>query len=261
MGTAANSQIKKVGNLDLEVDIRGDGPPLLLLTGEEQLENSLPLVDELAKSHQVVIPSPPGFGRSERPDWMTRPDDIAYVYHDLVDQMGLKDVKVVGFSLGGWLAAEMATKSDAFMSKLVLVGALGVKIGGPFDVDIQDIWTQHPEKVAAFKWHDVEKGKRDFTSMSEDELTIVARNLETFARFCWNPYMHNPKLRHRLHRIKTPTLVIWGAEDGMVSADYGKAYAGLIPGARFETVANAAHYPQIEQPDAFNRVLTDFLNA
>ena len=70
-------------------------------------------------------------------------------------------------------------------------------------VDIEDMWILHPQKVAALKWHDVEKGKRDFASMNDDQLTVVAQNIETFARFCWEPYMHNPKLKQRLPELFT----------------------------------------------------------
>jgi len=190
---------------------------------------------------------------------MTNPDDIAYVMLDLVDTLGLRDVTVVGCSLGGWIAAEMATKNTSAISRLVLVDAYGVKIGGPFDRDIFDIWTSHPSKVAAAKWADPEKAKRDFSQMSDAQLTAVARANETFARFCWDPYMHNPKLRQRLHRIDVPTLLIWGEKDGIVSTTYGEAYAKLIPGAKFATVPGAGHYPQIEEPDAFLSTLNGFI--
>ena len=102
---------------------------------------------------------------------------------------------MIGFSLGGWLAAEIATKDDSFISRLVLVGAYGVKPGGPFDRDIADFWCLHPSEVLKLKWHDPEKGKRDFPSMPEEKLTIVARNVGSLARFCWEPFMHNPKLK------------------------------------------------------------------
>ena len=261
----------KLGGVDIEVEIhgvklggvdaRGSKPPILLLAGEEQLENALPLTGDLATGgRQVIVPSAPGFGRSGRPDWMTSPDDIAYLYLDLIDALGLESVAVIGFSLGGWIAAEMAVKNDSAFSRVVLVDAYGVKLGGPFDVDIQDMWTSHPDTIAAMKWRDEEKGKRDYAAMSDDELAVVARNLETFARFCWDPYMHNPKLRQRLHRIKTPALVIWGEHDGLMTTEYGRAYAGLIPGAEFAVIAEAGHYPHIEQPAAFNKVLTEFLD-
>ncbi|MDO9440062.1 MAG: alpha/beta hydrolase [Beijerinckiaceae bacterium] len=249
----------KLGGVTLEVERRGSGRPLLLLLGEEHLELDAPFVDELAKSFEVIIPSAPGFGHSERPDWITGPDHIAYMYLDLIDTLSLKDVTVVGFSLGGWIAAELATKNNGAISKLVLVDAYGVKIGGPTDRDIMDIWTSNPTKVAAAKWADPAKGERDFTKMSDDELTIVARNIESFARFCWEPYMHNPKLKQRLHLIKVPTLLIWGEKDGIVETRYGEAYGKLIPGSRFAVVPGAGHYPHLEAPQAFMTTLRGFI--
>jgi pimeloyl-ACP methyl ester carboxylesterase len=249
----------KAGGISLEVERRGAGRPLLLLTSEEQLELDAPFVDDLAKSFEVIIPRAPGFGLSDRPDWMTNPDDVSYYMLDLIDTLGLKDVTVVGFSFGGWIAAEMATKNASAIARLVLVDAYGIKVGGPYDRDIFDIWTSHPAKVLAAKWADPEKGKRDFSQMSDAELTAVARANETFARFCWDPYMHNPKLRHRLHRVTTPTLVIWGEKDGIVTTAYGEAYAKLIPGAKFAIVPGAGHLPHIEAPDAFLSTLNDFI--
>lgn len=248
-----------VSGMKIELERRGQGKPLLLFYGEEALETEAPFLDDLAKDYELLIPSPPGFGTSERPDWVTNVDDIAYVYLDLVEQLGIGPAPVLGFSLGGWIAAEMAVKDDSFISKLALVGAYGVKIGGPFDRDIADFWSLHPSEVLKRKWHDPEKGKRDFPSMPEEKLTIVARNTESLARFCWEPFMHNPRLKHRLHRIRVPTQFIWGEHDGIVSPAYGKAYAALIPGATFKTIPNAGHFPQLEQPEAFMAQLREFL--
>lgn len=259
MANAARVDVIDAGGVQIEVTRVGGGQPLLVLHSEEALEASSDVIADLATRHEVIIPSFPGFGASERPDWMTNPDDIAFTMLDVVDALKLPKLPVLGFGLGGWVAADMATKSDAVASRLVLVDAMGVKIGGAYDRDIQDIWFLTPEKVAALRWADPSKGKRDFTGWSDDQLSVVARNTETLARFCWDPYMHNPKLRHRLHRIKAPTLVLWGEKDGMVSASYGRAYAGLIPGARFDTIADAGHYPHLEQPAAFLAKLKPFL--
>ena len=252
-------QIGPSDELKLEIVRRGSGPPLLLLPGEEALERDAPFLDELAKSYEVIIPSPPGFGRSTRPDWVTGPDDIAYMMLDVVDELGLKNVPVVGFSFGGWIAAEMATKDDGFISKLVLVDPYGIKTGKPTEREIQDVWLLSPDEVMALKWHDTAKGKRDFKSMPEDALHVVARNSETFARFGWEPYLHNPKLKHRLHRIKAPTLLVWGENDGIVTPAYGEAYRKLIPDARLAVIPQAGHLPQIEQPQAFLAELRKFL--
>jgi pimeloyl-ACP methyl ester carboxylesterase len=252
-------QIGPSDDLKLEITRHGSGPPLLLLPGEEMLEREAPFLDALAKSYEVIIPAPPGFGRSTRPDWITGPDDIAYMVLELVDEFGLKDIPVLGFSFGGWIAAEIATKDDSFISKLVLIDPYGIKTGKPTERDIQDVWLLSHDEVMALKWHDVAKGKRDFISMPEDKLTIVARNTESFARFGWEPYLHNPKLKHRLHRIKVPTLLIWGEHDGIVTPAYGVSYCKLIPDARLALIPQAGHLPQIEQPQAFLAELRQFL--
>ena len=95
--------------------------------------------------------------------------------------------------------------------------------------------------------------------MSDDQLAIVARNIESFARFCWEPYLHNPKLRQRLNRIQAPTLIVWGQNDGIATPAYGKSLAALIKGARFETIASAGHFPHLEQPEAFLALAHSFL--
>jgi len=252
-------QIGPSDDLKLQVERRGIGPPLLLLSGEEALESGAPFLDDLAKSYEIIIPSPPGFGLSTRPDWVTGPDDIAYMMIEIVDALSLRNVPVIGFSFGGWIAAEMATKDDSFISKLVLVDAYGIKTGKPTEREIADVWLLGADEVTALKWHDPTKGKRYFTSMPEDKLTIVARDRETFARFGWEPYLHNPKLKHRLHRIKVPTLLIWGENDGIVTPQYGEAYRKLIPGAKMAVIPQAGHLPHIEQPQAFLAEFDKFL--
>jgi pimeloyl-ACP methyl ester carboxylesterase len=254
-----NSSLLRVSGVELEVERRGRGRPLLVLYGEDALELDAPVTAELARDHELIIPSPPGFGRSERPDWIESPDDISYIYLDLLERLNIEKLPAIGFSFGGWLALEMATKDDGLFSKLVLVDPYGVKIGGPMDRDIEDVWNIHPDKVAALKWFDADKGKRDFTAMPESELTVIARNNESFARFCWDPCLHNPKLARRLHRVRLPTLFVWGENDGIVTPNYGKAYSRMIPGAEFSVIAKAGHYPHLEQPDEFMRLVRDFL--
>jgi pimeloyl-ACP methyl ester carboxylesterase len=145
------------------------------------------------------------------------------------------------------------------LARLVLVDPYGIKVGGPTDRDIADVFLLYPEDVEARTWFDATKGRRDYRALPEDELTIVARNRESFARLCWEPYMHDPKLLRRLHRIRLPTLLVWGANDGIVTPAYGEAYRAAIPGARLAIVPQAGHFPHIEQPERFARVLRDFL--
>ena len=252
------SEIIKIGEVEIEAQRRGRGAPLLLLPSEDGLEIESPFLAKLAEQFEVILLWPPGFGRSNRPEWVAM-DDIPYLYLDVMKHLGLNQVPVMGCSMGGWIAVEMATKNDIQMSKLVLVDPYGIKIGGPMDRDIADIYMVHPTKLATMKWADPAKGQRDLAGRSDDELFIIARNIESCARLCWEPYMHNPKLRRRLHRIATPALFVWGEADGIVTPDYGRAYATGVPGAQFELISNAGHLPHIEQTDAFFAAVNPFL--
>jgi pimeloyl-ACP methyl ester carboxylesterase len=248
-----------LSGVSLEVNRFGQGQPLLLLHSEEPLELAAPFMQELAQHYELIIPSPPGFGRSERPDWVMSPDDIAYIYLELVDTLGLKDIALLGLSFGGWIAAEMATKDDGALSKLILTAPYGVKFGGPTDRDIADIWMLPPDEVSRRKWFDPANGEHDFKAMPEDVLAIVARNSESFARFCWEPYMHNPRLKHRLQRVQVPALFLWGANDGITPPAYGSQYAARVPGATMAVIEQAGHYPHLEQPEKFIAHVRAFL--
>lgn len=258
-GKGRTGRVKTFG-MNIEVERRGAGKkPLVIFYDEEALTLESPVLDALANSFQITIVSLPGFGGSDRPDWIETIDDCAYICLDALDALKVKGATVMGFGVGGWLAAEMAVKTTRNMARLVLVDPFGIKNGGPFDRDIQDIWYLAPDKLLALKYADTAKGKIDYTVMPESKLTVIARNKESYARFCWSPYMHNPKLKRRLHRIDVPTLVVWGAKDGIITPAYGRAFAKEIKGSKFVTVANAGHFPQIEQPDAFLKAVGDFI--
>jgi len=136
---------------------------------------------------------------------------------------------------------------------------VGVKTGGPRQLDIPDIFAHPVEALDRMRFHDPAKAKIDLTKLSEEQMRIIARNNETLALLVWEPYMHNPKLMHRLHRLTMPVLFMRGASDGLVSAEYLDRYAKLVPGARIETIAEAGHLPHIEQPKAFAASLAAFL--
>ena len=159
----------------------------------------------------------------------------------------LDGVVVVGVQLGGWIAAEMAVKSTERLSALVLGNPVGIKVGDRETRDIVDIWSLMPDDLLARSYFNPETGKRDYKSLPEDESLRAARNREATARFCWSPYMHNPKLKGRLHRINIPTLFLWGTADRIIGDGYGRAYCAMIPGAQFQPIERAGHYPHIEQ--------------
>jgi pimeloyl-ACP methyl ester carboxylesterase len=249
----------KLGSVDLELHETGDGTPLLFFHSGRGFRPDEPFVAMLAKHYRLIAPSHPGFGTSSLPDWLDSIDDIAHIYLELMDLLDLPRASIVGCSIGGWIAAELASKAPERVEKLVLVGPEGVKLGSPFKLDIPDIFAMSPEQFAKARFHDPAKARIDYSKLSRDELTIVARNNETLALLVWEPYMHNPKLRHRLHRVDMPVLFIRGESDGLVSADYIAKYAKLMPNARIETIAAAGHLPQTEQPEIFVAKLMSFL--
>jgi pimeloyl-ACP methyl ester carboxylesterase len=253
-------EMLKLQGAKIEVERLGKGPPLVLLQSEDAYEADLPLIERLALRHEVFLPWAPGFGRSSLPDTVMSIDDIAYIYLDLMDHFELRDATLMGFSLGGWIAAEIATKSCARLRSVILVDPLGAKFGGPLDRDIADIYFLPFATVKALKFADPSNDPLDdMTTLSDKQAMLVARHRETTARLCWEPYFHNPALKNRLHRIRADTLVLWGAKDGLVRPKYGRAYAKRIPGAKFVSLPNAGHYPHIEQPEPFLSEVEAFL--
>jgi pimeloyl-ACP methyl ester carboxylesterase len=249
----------KLGEIEIELHESGSGAPLLFLHSGAGFSPGDAFVGLLAAHHRVIAPSHPGFGYSSLPDWLDSIDDIAHIYLELMGRLDLKRATLVGASIGGWIAAEMATKTPERFAKVALIGPVGVKTGGPKQLDIPDIFAHSTDSLDRMRFHDPAKAKIDLTKLTEEQMRVVARNNETLALLVWEPYMHNPKLKHRLHRLTMPVLFMRGASDGLVSADYLERYAKLVPGARIETVAEAGHLPHIEQPKAFAAALAAFL--
>jgi pimeloyl-ACP methyl ester carboxylesterase len=250
----ANVRGTRIEMLDL-----GSGRPVLFLNAGIGIDPGGAALNRLAESLRVIAPSHPGFGSSERPPWITTVDDLSYFYLDLLEQLDLNEVILVGVSFGAWIAAEIAVKCTTRLSHLVLADAVGIKVGDREARDIADMFAMSDDEFNAGAFADPTLGATNYKSMSEAELVTIARNREALARFAWSPYMHNPKLRHRLHRIGVPTLFLWGAQDHIVSADYGRSYCAAVPGARFELIENAGHLPHIERPEAFAEKIFDFI--
>jgi pimeloyl-ACP methyl ester carboxylesterase len=240
---------------------KGRGRPLLFLHPGIGLDRAAPVLDRLAERARVIAPSHPGFGGSEQPPWFNSIDDLAYFHLDLLDELDLKDTIVVGVSIGAWIAAEMAVKSTARLSHLVLANAVGIKPGDRETRDIADIFAVTEKQFNELAYFDPKRGERDYAKMADADLRIVARNREATARYAWSPYMHDPKLTRRLHRIDVPTLLLWGTADRILSEEYGRAYSAAIPGARFETIERAGHFPHVEQPEDFARKVFAFIEG
>jgi len=242
-----------INSTNVELVRRGKGRPILFLHPHIGLHGSDAFIARLAEHGEVIVPSHPGYGHSDLPAGMLTVDDMAYLYLDLLDALDLRNVTLVGASFGGWLAAEIATKTTERIARLVMMGAVGVKVGPRDKSDIVDIFATPRSRWEELTFRDVNYWKRDYDALSEDELSVIARNREATALFAWNPYMYNPKLKARLHRIRVPVLFLWGEADRFAPPEYGRAYATAIPGARFELVSDAGHFPHIEQAERVAR--------
>jgi len=245
--------------VDLQILRGGAGPPFLLLHGLAPVEPDAPVLDLLAAHAEILAPTHPGFGHAPRPDDFETVYDLVRLYLDLLDHLSYAKVTLMGLSFGGWLAAEIAATCPHRLDKLVLVGAVGIKLSDRETPDILDLFNTAPAVVERRRWHDPAKWAPDYDAMSDDALVAHARNRDALCLYAWDPYMHNPRLKRWLPRIAVPTLALWGASDGVVKPAYGRAYSALIPGARFEVIEAAGHHPEIEQSVAFAERVVAFL--
>ena len=255
----ADTERLMVHGIELETVRRGAGRPILLLHGFQTIDPAARFLDLLARHGELIAPSSPGFGRSPRPKDFDTVYDLVHLYLELVDTLSPEKVTLIGLSFGAWLAAEVGAACSDRLRKLVLVDPVGIKVSGPDTPDILDIFNRSPDEVRQMGWHDPDRFAPDFNAMSDEALTVYARNREALCLYAWHPYMYNPQLPRWLGRIKVPTLLLWGDSDRVVTPDYGRAYSRLIPGSRFELIERAGHHPEIEQPEAFVERVAAFL--
>jgi pimeloyl-ACP methyl ester carboxylesterase len=262
--TVGQSRQVRISGVDLEVWESGKSDKartVLLLHPGDGFDPAAPHVAALASQFRVIAPSHPGFGRSSRPKSISTVDDLSYLYLDFIEAQGLDQIVVLGLSFGGWIAAEIAVKSTARIAGLCLVDTLGAKFADPMTREIFDLFSVPHYEQARHLYHAPLLQQQTYAHLDDETATRMARNHESFALFGWAPTLHNPKLAGRLHRIKVPTHLIWGAQDRVVPTEYGRKWAQAIPGAAMEVIENAGHYPQVEQADHFVTAVSRFVNS
>ncbi len=251
----------QIADVSLEMRTAGEGPPLLFLHGGDYFAQNRPFLDRLARRWRVLVPRHPGFGGSARPEGFRAVHDIAYLYLDLLDRQRLSDVTLVGSSFGGWIALEMGVRSVERIGRLVLIDTLGVKFGGREERDIADIYALPADEVLRRTFFAPERTAPDYGKLDDAEAASIASDRAATALYGWRPYMHDPGLRRWLHRVRVPSLVVWGQSDGIVSPDYGERLCRSLAAARFELIPEAGHYPQIERPDPVADAIERFAHA
>ncbi len=232
-------------DLKLTIDQLGEGRPVLLLHGGGGPPSMGPLPSALADDFEVTAPVHPGFAGTPRPDWYTGIDDIALTYVQLLEERDLRDVLVIGSSLGGWIASEMAVRAHQRVTGTVLLNAVGISVEG---IELADFFSLTPQELIAYSFHDPAAAP-DPTQLPPQARNTQAANATTLGVYAREPYMHDPKLRRRLALVPTPVLAIWGQSDQIAPEPYGRAYASSFPNGHFKPIPQAGHLPHLEQPE------------
>jgi pimeloyl-ACP methyl ester carboxylesterase len=217
--------------------------------------------EALAERFRVIAPAHPGFAASVGIDEIDSMEDMVFHYLDLLDHLGLAKVNVVGVSLGGWIAAELATRYPDRIKRLVLGAPAGIWLD---DHPMTDMFAlmRRPERLRPVLFHDPAStlAKIIVPEDAPEEVMIESyKAAAATARLAWNPPSHNPKLVGRLSRIKSPTLILWGDDDKLIPTAYGQAWAGLIKGARVQLIPNCGHLLMFEGEKDFVEDVIGFL--
>jgi pimeloyl-ACP methyl ester carboxylesterase len=257
MATATTQTVNLRHDLPVTLTEAGSGRPALVLHGGGGPFTVAGIADHLAQTMHAVTPTHPGWNGTARPDWLSGIDDIALAYLGCLEDNDLRDVLVVGSSLGGWIGAEMAARDDAGrISGLILLDAVGVAVDGQ---PIRDFFALDARGIAEYSFHDADRFYVDPITVPAEQAARQRANMATMRVVAGEPYMHDPTLLARLRRIEIPVVVIWGDSDRIVMPAYGAAYAAAFDQARLEIVRDAGHLPQIEQPAATFALIDDYV--
>ncbi|ETX05635.1 alpha/beta fold hydrolase [Candidatus Entotheonella palauensis] len=260
MPADVREEFVEVGGARIRLTTGGSGEPLLLLHGTEGSQGWRRYAQALAEHFTVYLPSHPGFDGSERPGWLKTMPDLVCFYTWWMEQQGLEGARAIGFSLGGWLAAEIAATTRHAFSKLMLVDAAGIR---PQEGEITDIFILSPAQITELSFHDPAQAPEydDLygRELSAEEREQAVQNREMAVRLTWKPYMHDPRLPYLLARVNMPVRIVWGRQDQLIPVECGELYQQAIPGAELIVIDNCGHVPQLEKPDAFVSAAMEFL--
>lgn len=231
------------------------GRPMLILHGGGGPQTVLSIAAGLSRAH-VLVPTHPGFAGEPRPEWFNSIDDLAFAYLELLERLNLRDVLVIGSSVGGWIASTMALRDTTqLISGLVLVNGVGIQVDGH---PVPDVSTLAPDKLAALSFHNPAAFRVDPSTITPEQIAARKANTETLYVYDSERLGGDPKLQRRLRHVKIPVLVAWGESDRVADLEYGRVYAQSFPNARFEPIPEAGHLPQIEQPERLLNLVRKF---
>jgi pimeloyl-ACP methyl ester carboxylesterase len=257
--TTLTLTVAGIGPVAVAIDDRGVGRPFLLLHGGGGAQTVAGFAELLstAEPARVITPTHPGFGGTPRPEALNTVGGLAAVYAALLDQLDLRDVTLIGNSMGGWIAAELALLAPKRLRSAIIVDAVGIEVPGH---PIADFYSLTMDQVAQFSYHEPAKFRIDPATLPPAAQAAMAGNRATLAVYCGTS-MIDPTLEGRLAGMTVPTLLLWGDSDRIADPDYGRAFAAAIPSAQFQVLPDTGHLPQLETPDQFLRAVWAFADS
>ncbi len=249
----------EVGEIRVAYRRRGTGEPTLFLHGAGGTRMWLPFYERMAESVDFIAPEHPGFGETELPEWLRGFDDLVLHYRDFADALGLGRFHVVGFSLGGWIAAELAVFYPERLASMTLIAPAGLHLPGK---PLVDLFAMPPERVAGLLFNGQEAQYLDYLpdGTNLDEIVQAYGEFTTFARLAWSP-SHDPKLPRRLPAVRVPTLVVGAEDDRIVPNEHVDRYAELLPDARVVRIPGTAHGLIMQEPDLAAAEIVAFIEG
>jgi pimeloyl-ACP methyl ester carboxylesterase len=256
MNTAIHTvDLAGIGPVEVTVADYGSGQPFLLLHGGAGPASVTGFAEKFAAAREVrvLVPTHPGFGGTPRPEALNSVGGLAALYNTLVGRLDLQDVTVIGNSIGGWITAEIALLKSPRVSGIVLIDAVGIEVPGH---PVADFFALSMDQVLQLSFHNPEPFRIDPATLPPAAQAVAAGNRAAIGVYAGTA-MADPTLAGRLGSLEIPTLVLWGDSDGIVDADYGRAYTAAIPTARFQVLPDTGHSPQLETPDQVIRAIWD----
>jgi pimeloyl-ACP methyl ester carboxylesterase len=234
----------------------GKGPPLLFLHGASGAPVVLPFMEKLAQRFDVLVPDAPGYGQSDEPEWLENIHDVAYFYLDFLNRLELERAVIVGSSMGGWMALEMAVRNTSRIGSLVLVSPAGIAAPG---AEPADIFLLSPEDTIRRLFYDEKYAQERLAApVTPEAIDLALKNRHTTARLAWEPRLHDPMLPKWLHRIDVPVAIVWGAQDRILPVAIGHELKRLLPRAELAIFERCGHLPQVEKADEFCDLVVRF---
>lgn len=245
-----------IGTVELTFTESGKGQPIVLLHGGAGPMSVTPWGELLARTKpaRVIIPTHPGFMATPRPDALKDVRGLARLYAALIRELKLEDVTLIGNSIGGWIAAELALLEPTRVTRLVLVNATGIEVPGH---PVADVFSLSMAELSQLSYHDPQRFRIDPSKFTPEQTALFATNRAALKVYGGSAV--DSGLRERLRALTQPALVVWGEADRIVDSDYGRAYAEAMPHGRFQLLARTGHVPQIETPELLAETLWPFI--